>query len=220
MESKKENDIKRSQAIYTKSFLNFYDLLVLGFFCRFIWRCPSYHILEQYNQYVSANHLDIGVGTGYFLDHCRFPVGNPRLALMDLNSNSLEKSKKRLERYNPEVYRRNVLELDAVNLSNFDSIALTNLLHCLPGTMKTKGVVFENVRSLLNPGGVVFGSTILWKGVDNSFLARYYINVDNAAGIMTNKQDDLDSLKHNLEKYFSESSLKTIGSMALFWARK
>lgn len=220
MESKKENDIKRSQAIYTKSFLNFYDLLVLGFFCRFIWRCPSYHILEQYNQYVSANHLDIGVGTGYFLDHCRFPVGNPRLALMDLNSNSLEKSKKRLERYNPEVYRRNVLELDAANLSSFDSIALTNLLHCLPGTMKTKGVVFENVRSLLNSGGVVFGSTILWKGVDNSFLARYYINVDNAAGIMTNKQDDLDSLKHNLEKYFSESSLKTIGSIALFWARK
>ncbi len=86
--------------------------------------------------------------------------------------------------------------------------------------MKTKGTVFEKVRSLLNPGGVVFGSTILWTGVDNSFLARYFINVNNAKGIMTNKQDDLDSLKQNLEQHFSENSVKTIGSMALFWARK
>lgn len=220
MESKKENDAKRGQAIYTKSFLIFYDLSVLGFFCRFIWRCPSYRILELYNQYVSANHLDIGVGTGYFLDHCRFPVANPRLALMDLNSNSLEMSKNRLERYNPEIYNVSVLDINKTELRNFDSIALTNLLHCLPGTMKMKGIVFENIRSLLNPGGVIFGSTILWNGVDNSFLAKYFINVNNARGVMTNKQDDLDGLKRNLEQHFSESYVKTIGSMALFWARK
>ncbi len=86
--------------------------------------------------------------------------------------------------------------------------------------MKTKGAVFENIKSLLNPGGVVFGSTILWNGVKNSFLARYFINVNNAKGVMTNKQDDLDSLKRNLEQNFSESSVKIIGSMALFWAKK
>ncbi|MCX9012910.1 MAG: hypothetical protein OIN66_17550 [Candidatus Methanoperedens sp.] len=86
--------------------------------------------------------------------------------------------------------------------------------------MKTKGAVFENVRSLLNPGGVVFGSTILWNGVNNSFLARYFINVNNAKGVMTNKQDDLDSLKQNLEQHFLESSVKIVGSMALFWAKK
>ncbi len=57
-------------------------------------------------------------------------------------------------------------------------------------------------------------------------FARHYedernsINANNAKGVMTNKQDDLDSLKQNLEKHFSESSVKTIGSMALFWARK
>jgi uncharacterized membrane-anchored protein YhcB (DUF1043 family) len=73
---------------------------------------------------------------------------------------------------------------------------------------------------LLNPGGVVFGSTILWKGVDNSFLARYFINANNTRGAMTNMQDDLDGLKKNLEQHFSESSVKIIGSMALFWAKK
>lgn len=164
--------------------------------------------------------MDIGVGTGYFLDHCRFPAANPRIALMDLNSNSLEMSRNRLKRYNPEIYNMSVLEINKAELLNFDSIALINLLHCLPGTMKMKGTVFENVRNLLNPGGVVFGSTILWKGVDNSFLAKYFINVNNSRGVMTNKQDDLDGLKRNLEQYFSESHIKTIGSMALFWARK
>ncbi len=220
MITEKEKEEERGQAIYTKSFLAMYDLAILGLFCRFVWNCPSHHILELYNKYISANHLDIGVGTGYFLDHCRFPAANPGIALMDLNPNSLKMSKNRLKRYNPSVYHMNILELNKTNFPNFDSIALTNLLHCLPGTMKTKGTVFENVRSLLNPGGVVFGSTILWTGVDNSFLARYFINVNNAKGVMTNKQDDLDGLKQNLEKHFSESSVKTIGSMALFWARK
>jgi SAM-dependent methyltransferase len=220
MVTEKEKDAKSGQAIYTKSFLSLYDLSVLGFFCCFVWKCPSYHLLELYDQYVSSNHLDIGVGTGYFLDHCKFPVANPRLALMDLNPNSLKISRQRLERYNPEVYHMSVLELNETKLQSFDSIAITNLLHCLPGTMKTKEIVFKNIRSLLNPGGVVFGSTILWNGVKNSFLARYFINVNNAKGVMTNKQDDLDSLKWNLEQYFSESSIRTIGSMALFWARK
>ncbi len=59
MVTEKEKDAKPGQAIYTRPFLTLYD------------------------QYVSANHLDIGVGTGYFLDHCRFPAANPRLALMD-----------------------------------------------------------------------------------------------------------------------------------------
>jgi hypothetical protein len=61
MVTEKETDAKRGQAIYTKSFLSLYDLSVLGFFCRFVWKCPSHHILELYDQYASANHLDIGL---------------------------------------------------------------------------------------------------------------------------------------------------------------
>ncbi len=90
MVTEKEKDAKPGQAIYTRPFLTLYDLSMLGFFCSYIWICPSRHILGLYDQYVSANHLDIGVGTGYFLDHCKIPAANPRIALMDLNPNSLE----------------------------------------------------------------------------------------------------------------------------------
>lgn len=78
------------QAVYSKSTLGIYDWFVVGFSNRLIWKCPSAHILALYDRHVTANHLDVGVGTGYFLDHCRFPSDHPRLGLMDLNQNCLE----------------------------------------------------------------------------------------------------------------------------------
>src|SRR5213083_2895267 len=96
--------VEAGQAVYTKSMLVVYDLLVLGFSNRLVWRCPSKHILALYDRYVTANHLDVGVGTGYFLDRCRFPKDRPRVALMDVNSNCLEVASRRIARYDPEVY--------------------------------------------------------------------------------------------------------------------
>src|ERR671933_624224 len=112
------------QAVYTKPMLAVYDYVVLGFFCRFVWRCPSRHILELYQDCLSANHLDAGVGTGYFLDRCRFPVPEPRLALLDLNPNSLEVAARRLARYRPVTYRANALAALRVAGPGFDSVGV------------------------------------------------------------------------------------------------
>ena len=46
-------------------------------------------IQALYQEHISLNHLEVGVGTGYFLQHCRFK-GTPRIALMDLNQNCLD----------------------------------------------------------------------------------------------------------------------------------
>ena len=75
-------EVKAGQAVYTKPILAIYDLWVLGISNRLIWKCPSSYLLENYNQHISANHLDIGIGTGFFLAHCNFPTSNPRLALI------------------------------------------------------------------------------------------------------------------------------------------
>ena len=98
------NAVAAGQAVYDKRTLAIYDLLVLGLSNRWIWRCPTPIQLDHYNENLSANHLDVGVGTGYFLDQCRFPVDAPRVALMDLNRNSLEFSARRLARYKPQIY--------------------------------------------------------------------------------------------------------------------
>lgn len=212
-------EIWSGQSLYTRLFLSVYDWLALGMHCRFIWNCSSAHMLELYNQNITANHLDVGVGTGYFLDRCKFPTANPRLVLMDLNPDCLERAGKRVARYNPAKYRRNVLEPIKINAHKFDSIGMMNLLHCLPGNISSKGVVFENLRALPNDGGVIFGSTILYRGIERSPLASYTLKLSNRMGFMTNLDDDPEGLKKVLGQHFSQSMVKVIGCVALFWGR-
>ena len=174
-------------------------------------------MLDLYNEHVTANHLDVGVATGYFLARCRFP-GAPRLALMDLNPNCLEAAVKRLGRYSPEVYRRNVLEPIEIDAPKFDSIGMLNVLHCLPGNMETKGTAIDHLKALLNPGGVLFGSTLLYRGVRRNPLATLLTRWNNVLGTMTNMEDDVEGLRRALEQHFSQSSVEVIGCEALFWA--
>ncbi len=211
--------IYAGQAVYTKPMLAVYDLAVFRGTCPLLWRCPSHHILELYDRFVSANHLDVGVGTGYFLDRCRFPEPQPRLGLLDLNPNSLEFAARRLVRYKPEVYRANVLEPIRIKAPKFDSVGMSFLLHCLPGTLQTKAVAFDNLKELLNPGGAIFGATLLGRGVDTGFLTRQVMRFFNARRVLTNERDDLDGLKMVLQGRLSESFIQVVGCVALFWGR-
>jgi hypothetical protein len=139
---------------------------------------------------------------------------------MDLNANSLRAASKRLIRYKPEVYQRNVLEPFDINTPAFDSIGMMNLLHCLPGNIRTKTVVFEYAKAVMNPGAVVFGSTLLYEGVKRSAWATLALKYNNKKGFMDNMNDSLEDLRESLQRSFSESSVKVIGCEALFWARK
>ena len=212
--------VNEAISLYSKFFLSVYDWWVIFYNHRILWECPSRNLLNLYNKYVSDNHLDIGVGNGYFMDKCMFPSANPRIALLDLNENSLEVARKRLKRYIPEVYTGNALEKFNLDNRHFDSIGMMNLLHCLPGDMNTKSIVFDNAREVLNPGGIIFGSTILYKGVKRNPLTITTLKWCNKKGIMTNFEDDIDVLESNLKEQFSESGMEIIGCMALFWAKK
>jgi len=211
-----QEQVQAGQAVYTKSMLKVYDLFVLGFSNRLIWRCPSRHILALYNRSVTSNHLDVGVGTGFFLDRCRFPTDRPRVGLMDLNPGCLEATSKRIARYRPEIYRANVLEPIPFDNSKFDSIGLNYLLHCLPGTIQTKALVFQHLKSLLNPGGVMFGATLLHGGVRRNAAARKLMAFYNSKGIFTNHQDDLDGLREVLSFHLTAVQVEVVGCAALF----
>lgn len=211
--------VAAGQAVYTPRTLALYDLAVLGVSNRFIWKCPTARLEEHYQRHVTANHLDVGVGTGYFLDRCRFPGSNPRVALMDLNPDTLSFAARRITRYQPELYRRNVLAPIPFDGECFDSIGLNYLLHCLPGTLAAKAVVFDHLRPLLKPGAVLFGSTLLQGGVQRSAVAKGLMALYNRKGIFTNQADDLASLKDALTQRFREVSVEVVGCAALFAAR-
>jgi 2-polyprenyl-3-methyl-5-hydroxy-6-metoxy-1,4-benzoquinol methylase len=211
--------IRAGQAVYTPKMLAIYDVMVLGLSNRWIWKCPTPRLLSHYDRHVSGNHLDVGVGTGYFLDRCRFPSEAPRIALMDMNRDALQYAARRIARCQPETYLRNVLEPIDFNGAKFDSLGVNYLLHCLPGDMATKARAFDFLSPLMNPGAVVFGSTLLQGGVERSFAAQRLMAFYNSKGIFSNAQDDLETLTRELEKRFDAVSVETVGCAALFSAK-
>lgn len=211
--------VAAGQAVYTKRMLGIYDLLVLGLSNRLIWRCPTQRLLEHYNKHVTANHLDVGVGTGYFLDHCRFPSSTPRVALMDLNQNALDFASHRIARYKPEIWIRNVLEPISIDAAAFNSIGINYLLHCLPGTIESKAVSFDHLKALMNPDAVFFGSTLLQGGVARNWRAKRLMDFYNKKGIFSNENDDMDGLQRALDERFRSVSTEIVGCAALFSGR-
>ena len=216
MQLSTETQTAAGAAIYNKLVLSIYDLYVLGFSNQFAWRCPSKDILDVYNQHITNNHLDVGVGTGYFLDHCRFPSNSPKLALLDLNPNSLKVTATRLQRYKPITYQADVLSPLPPEIKDFDSIGLNYVLHCLPGTMTSKGIAFEHLKLCLSSNGVFFGHTILGKGVEHNGLGRRLMNTYNKQGIFGNTQDSLEDLETQLKKHFRKHTLQVKGCVASF----
>ncbi len=208
------------QAVYTRTFLSVYDAVVYGFNSPVLWRCPKDRVVAHYDANVSARHLDIGVATGALLDACRFPVAAPELTLMDMNPNSLAAASARLARYAPRTHRANVLEDWHLEPGTYDSVAMTHLLHCLPGPMSAKGVAFEHAHRALAPGGTFFGATILGKGVPISPLARAFLAISNARGILDNRDDGPAELDIALARVFPDRTVTIHGTVAFWSARR
>ena len=135
---------------------------------------------------------------------------------MDLNPNSLAHTAKRLERYQPETYQQNVLEKIETSIKPFDSIGANYLLHCVPGAITEKAIIFDHLRKLMNPGARVFGSTILQGGVERSWLAQRLMAFYNKKGIFSNTTDSLDDLKSALSQRFKNVKVDVVGCVALF----
>ena len=215
------NDVAPGAAIYSKFILEIYDLFVLGLSNTFFWQCPTKLILEFYNQHISDQHLDIGVGSGYFLDNCKFLNPNSRITLVDLNPNSIKFTARRIKRYKPTSLIANIFQPLLLAPKSFDSIAINYLLHCLAGNnILSKEIVFENLNILLKDGGVLFGTTILGKGLSHNLFARQLMRVYNIKGIFGNKNDTYDDLEKILIKHFRAYEIHVVGCVAFFVCRK
>jgi SAM-dependent methyltransferase len=207
----------RGQAVYTPLVLALYDRLVLDLSCSYAWRCPSDAILALYDRSVGRRHLDVGVGTGYFLDRCRFPAA-PEITLLDLNERSLRAASRRIARHAPRAVRSNVLEPVDLGAARFDSIGMSLLLHCLPGDMDGKTRAIGHLRPYLAPSGVLFGATILSVGVEQTLLSRGLMGAYNRRGIFNNARDGRRGLERALERELDWYEIETRGSVALFRA--
>jgi len=146
----------RGQEHYTPWFLRIYDVLVLAIYGPLVWRCPTRRLVQQYTRCVGPRHLDVGPGTGYFLEHARLPP-NARVVLVDPNTNVLAYASRRLRHLKPSLLQADVCKPLPVD-QRFDSIALNFVLHCLPGPMLRRATSIRNLADLLEPDGVLFGA--------------------------------------------------------------
>ncbi|MFE9427432.1 methyltransferase domain-containing protein [Kitasatospora sp. NPDC006697] len=211
--------VEAGQALYSRSFLRVYDTVVYRINSPLTWRCPKARLVALYDRHVSGRHLDVGVASGVLLDECRLPGPAPELTLMDLNPHSLAAASRRLRRYRPRLHRGDVLRPWGLPDGSVDSVGMVHLLHCLPGSLPGKAVVFEHARRVLRPGGTLFGATIPGSGVRHNRSARLQLALANRRGIMSNRLDRLADLDAALGSVFADHQVAVAGSVALFWAR-
>lgn len=209
--------------------LRTYDFWVLYVTNNWIWRCRSRSVLLPfYQKHIGENaHLDVGVGTGYFPANAMARLAKTKnVTLLDLNPDTLRTSEARIrgagyagtiEKVNQSVFD----PLPASLRGKFDSISTFYMLHCLPGSFPEKAShVFANLKEGLAPGGVLYGSTVLAKGVHHNWAGRVLTWLYNRMGSFGNLQDGLEDLEKALREHFEEVDVSLVGVVALFVARK
>jgi len=221
-----EKEINRAVRPYSVPVLFFYDAGVYRLWNPFIWKCPAFHLEEHYKRHVSSTHLEAGCGTGYLPHRCN-PVENNsgdrsvkqwELTLLDYSPGSLAWAARRLKRFKPHLIRHN-LYLPLPPASHpFKSICLNYVLHCLPGSFTEKEKVLAHLKEVLAPEGVLFGSTILGRGIPLSYAAQVVLARYNALGSFHNDHDTVEGLKSALSRNFHSVSCRVIGAVALFAA--
>jgi ubiquinone/menaquinone biosynthesis C-methylase UbiE len=206
----------KGQAGYNAFLLAIYDPFVLGFMARVVWRCPIPPVIERYRQHLGRRHLDVGPGTGYFIEHAAPPAGT-QITLLDPNPNVLAHSSRRLAAMHPTTIQSDVMKPLPVQ-GPFDSAALNFVLHCLRGPQSHKAVAIRNVAAVLEPHGVLFGGTVLGTAERHTPQARAILWAFNRKGDFDNLGDTADGLRQILEDTFRAAEVDVIGSVALFTA--
>lgn len=211
--------VKRSQRFFNKTSLFIYDILLYGVISKYAWGSSIQRLDAHYRKYLTGNHLEVGVGTGFLLNRAVLPSTRPRLALMDLSRECLEKTRRRVARYAPEAYLQNLLEPIQHKMDKFDSIGINYVMHCVPGGFREKGVVFAHLQKHLGENGILFGTTVLSEGVHQNALAKPFMWLMNALGVFNNRRDNAGDLRECLESTFRVIQFDVVGVTVFFAVR-
>jgi SAM-dependent methyltransferase len=204
------------QAEYTPALLAVYDTLVLRLMARAVWRCPTPPVIERYRRHLGRRHLDIGPGTGYFLDKAWPPTGL-EVTLLDPNPAVLAYAARRLAPRKVCTLEADVLKPLPIS-GPYDSVALNYVLHCLPGPQPRKAAAIRHVAAVLAADGVLFGGTVLGLPAHHTPQARAVLRMFNRQGGFDNLTDDQQGLRDILEASFRTVEIELVGSVAHFSA--
>ena len=208
-------DVEAGYRVYTPLMLRAYDAFVLGFSNRWLWRCPTNQLLRLYQRNVGRRHLDIGVGTGYFLDKVEWPVAMPDITLLDLNMNCLDAASARIARFKPKSVLANALDpFPAMQPFELDRLVLSPSLPA--GLIGAKGC---SLRSSQASDEIRFAP--FWRDHCRGHRppeprCATALSIYNRKGIFSNADSTLEALRFELDKQFDRVTASFVGSVALF----
>lgn len=206
----------KGQAGYNPVLLAIYDPWVLGFMSRAVWHLPVPPVVERYRANLRRRHLDVGPGTGYFIEKAA-PPEDTEITLLDPNPHVLRRAGRRLASMQPAIVEADVMKPLPV-AGPFESAALSFVLHCLRGPDDNKAIAIRNIADVLTSDGVLFGGTVLGLEEHHTRPARGFLRAVNKKGDFDNLGDTADGLRTILSASFQEVEVETIGSAALFTA--
>ena len=206
----------KGQAAYNPLLLAIYDVWVGKFMARVVWKTPIPPGVERYRRHLGSRHLDVGPGTGYFIEKAAPPAGT-EITLLDPNPHVLKHVSRRLASMAPATVEADVMKPLPVD-GPFDSAALSFVLHCLRGPMTNKATAVRNIADVLTSDGVLFGGTVLGNEASHTRPARAFLWAFNKRGDFDNLEDTVDGLHGMLGASFRDVEIEVTGSSALFSA--
>jgi hypothetical protein len=207
----------RGQADYNELLLRLYDPLALGPISRYVWRAPAEVGSRLYRQHIRPNHLDVGPGTGYFIDHAGLPPAS-KVTILDPNPNILRHVTRRLHDLDVTAVEADVLKPLPVS-GPFASAGMNAVLHCLPGPMERKAAAVANIAAVLAPDATFFGATVLGRSARHTRAGRAMLWAFNRRGTFDNLDDTEDGVAEILRASFNDVTIETLGGLAIFAAR-
>ncbi len=213
---RRDDPAYKGQSGYNPFMLAIYDPWVLGFMSRAVWHLPIAPVIERYRANLRHRHLDVGPGTGYFIEKAAPPT-DIEITLLDPNPHVLRRTRKRLARFRPVTVQADVMKPLPV-AGPFDSAALSFVLHCLREPDENKAIAVRNIADVLTPDGVLFGGTIVGTGEEHSKPARAFLRAANKEGGFDNLGDTVAGTQQMLSASFSEVQVEKVGSAAMFVA--
>ena len=213
---KKDDPAYKGQSAYNPALLAIYDVWVLKFMASVVWKTPIPPAIARYRQHLGGRHLDVGPGTGYFIEQAA-PSAGTEITLLDPNQHVLKHVSSRLAAWQPRTVEADVMKPLPVD-GGYDSAALSFVLHCLRGPMSNKATAIRNIADVLTPDGVLFGGTVLGPDEPHSRSARAFLWAFNKEGGFDNRDDTVEGLHAILDASFRHVEIERSGSSALFSA--
>jgi len=193
---------------------------VLGLSNRFVWECPTKIVLLPfYKEHLGLKHLDVGVGTGFYIARAGLTRSH-QVSLLDLNENSVRAAAAQVKQAKVRTFMRAVMQPSSEPVdTGYDSISLFYLLHCLPGTMDDKETAIANLKRYLSKDGVLYGATILGDEAAHNPIGRMLLKLYNDKGVFHNMADTFDDLQRMMKRQFQNVQIRRHNKVALFVAR-